>query len=678
MSAIELFAGPEWERVGLALLHFVWQGAAVAGGVAGVGMLLRRGRRRYALYLMGLMVMAACPVVTYCLLSHAGQSLATDLTPVAHEKLSGGVVVNQPMVLKPEKLPPLDTDPLAGGFWKRGEKCLRASMPWWVAMWVAGVSVLSIRLLMGVLGLRRWRREREQLPLAVGGRVTELAERMGLGRFQAVFGSRRVKQAVAVGYWRPMVLVPIACLSAMPVEMLEAVIAHELAHIRRWDLWVNLLQRVMETVLFYHPAVWSLSGKVRAEREICCDEMAVAVTGRRVEYASALEMAAREQWGGQMLAAALGGQRKVLLGRVRHVLGLPAERMPWSWPAGLGGLMVVMMVGVAATMLRAGEKQQSAPAATTLPLASGKVLHMLDLVVGPESMTFEGQEATWQEVAEALEGLLEPKKTVLEVAVASDDVPVGRYRDAMGKAFGLVQKYGLAYISDVGVKPLRAKGADVPDNRPEGNAADGRAKLVGPKGEVVEADQIIINPQKGQIQALGNAKIELRGDVPPRDMEKERANRIKCASNLRRIGQGMMLYADDHKGEFPPDLGMLVTVATLNAEAFVCPSAWPQVPGEVRVAKPQTAAKWINTHTDYVYLAPKMNANKDPADAILAYEKLKDHEGDGVNVLFNDGHVEWVGHNAAVRMIEDLGAGQNPPKLDPTNPRVDAKPSSAP
>ena len=107
--------------------------------------------------------------------------------------------------------------------------------------------------------------------------------------FSGVFISPTILQAMAVGYLRPMVLLPAAMVTQMQPEMLEAVIAHELAHIRRFDLWINLGQRVAETLLFYHPAVWWLSICLRSERELCCDELAVKATGRRLAYASTLE-----------------------------------------------------------------------------------------------------------------------------------------------------------------------------------------------------------------------------------------------------------------------------------------------------------------------------------------------------------------------------------------------------
>ena len=103
-------------------------------------------------------------------------------------------------------------------------------------------------------------------------------------------------------------LVPVAWVTEMPAEALEAVIAHELAHVRRLDLWVNLLQRVVETLFFYHPAVWWISRQLRQEREMCCDEMAVAATGERLAYVEALELVARERLTGVRPALAAGAR----------------------------------------------------------------------------------------------------------------------------------------------------------------------------------------------------------------------------------------------------------------------------------------------------------------------------------------------------------------------------------
>ncbi len=137
----------------------------------------------------------------------------------------------------------------------------------------------------------------------------------------------RLPQALASGVLRPVILLPAAWVSQLDGVVLEAVIAHELAHLRRWDLAINWVQRVVEAVLFFHPVVWWCSKQIRAQREMCCDELALAAVDDRLGYAKALADLARRDvscvepaW-----AAGIGGSKMVLLERIRNVLGLAAE-----------------------------------------------------------------------------------------------------------------------------------------------------------------------------------------------------------------------------------------------------------------------------------------------------------------------------------------------------------------
>jgi ankyrin repeat protein len=175
-----------------------------------------------------------------------------------------------------------------------------------------------------------------------------------MGDFSRVLISPSALQAIAVGYLRPMVLLPASMVTQMPPEMLEAVIAHELAHIRRFDLWVNLLQRIVETLLFYHPAVWWLSSRLRKERELCCDELAVGATGERLTYASALESMGRARILARRpaLAAGFGRDDMPILSRVRYVLGLaPRPQDSRFWLAGVVTIMLLAALAIPTTLV---------------------------------------------------------------------------------------------------------------------------------------------------------------------------------------------------------------------------------------------------------------------------------------------------------------------------------------
>ena len=225
----------------------------------------------------------------------------------------------------------------------RLSRCWVAAQPYGVLAWLVGVVALSLRLLVSLGGVHMLTRRRQPISQDLTARVTRLAERLGLTLPLRVYLSDCVREAILVGVWRPMVLLPAAWVLEMTPESLEAVIAHELAHLRRWDQWTNLLQRLVETLLFYHPAVWWLSRSVSYQREMSADNLAVAVTGQPVTYASVLEFVGRKRLGlpAPQFGTAMGGTKMALLSRVRNVLGIaPAEqRLRW-WPAGLVALLL--------------------------------------------------------------------------------------------------------------------------------------------------------------------------------------------------------------------------------------------------------------------------------------------------------------------------------------------------
>ncbi len=398
MQAIQFLSDPAWQRLALTLLHFLWQGLAVTAlAVTLVRLLrLRSGPPRYAAYLLALVVMAVCPVVTLCLVKppapmelpaepqaiEAGTSRGQERPPMDALAPVEGIEADAappgaPVALDaPEdgSLPGLTESAEAGEIRTEAPRSalaryISAGLPWVAAAWLIGVCALSTRLLLGLAGTRRWRRRLESLPRHLAEAVAALSERMGLAGFARVFISTFAAQPMVVGYLRPMVLLPAAMLTQLPPDMLEAVIAHELAHIRRLDVWVNLFQRVMETVLFYHPAVWWLSGRLRWEREFCCDELAVAATGERLTYASALERAYRSALGAVQptpaLAAGLGAQKKTVLARVRHVLGLmPSPSRSRWWPAGALGLLSLLAVVIGMGVSAAADKPPATQPAT--------------------------------------------------------------------------------------------------------------------------------------------------------------------------------------------------------------------------------------------------------------------------------------------------------------------------
>ena len=170
---------------------------------------------------------------------------------------------------------------------------LAACLPW---LWLVGSPLTFAWLALGLAGAERLRRR--SLPLKEESDLSQLCRRLavafGIGRDVAVAVCDRVATPVLVGIVRPLILLPAAAMGGWGPEQIEMVLLHELAHVRRWDNLVNLLQRLVESLLFFHPAVWIVSGWIRQEREHCCDRIVVAHTGRAYAYAETLLALASE------------------------------------------------------------------------------------------------------------------------------------------------------------------------------------------------------------------------------------------------------------------------------------------------------------------------------------------------------------------------------------------------
>jgi uncharacterized protein (TIGR03435 family) len=202
-------------------------------------------------------------------------------------------------------------------------------LAWVVWLWLAGASAFWVRLMGGWWIAARMRSERvRQAPPEWQRTLDRLGARIGLSRPARLLVSALVQVPTVVGWLRPVVLVPVAALAALAPEHVEALLAHELAHIRRHDYLVNILQSIAEALLFYHPAVWWVSGHIRTEREMCCDGVAVSVTGDALTYAHAL--AELESNRSACFDAALAANGGSLADRIGRLLGQPRS-VPRAW-----------------------------------------------------------------------------------------------------------------------------------------------------------------------------------------------------------------------------------------------------------------------------------------------------------------------------------------------------------
>ena len=334
------------QRLAQMLLHFVWQGALVAAVYSlAIEWVLQRPKGRYAAGVIALAVMSACLPITYLLIepppgdmrasrqrSHPQSLISVDNDADAQtidSTIDASLVAQSGAIDHDGAWQPAPTETHDRGVTSWHPGLYRRI----VFIWLIGVVAFSLRLAGGAIGLRLLARQTVPAATEYVSLMKRLGRAMNLGHLPRLVVSTRVSEAIASGFFWPVIVFPAAWLAELPPAVIEAVLAHELAHVRRYDLWVNLLQRTLEAVLFFHPAVWWISRQVRCDREMCCDELAVAATGQKVAYVSALEVVARRAGREPLfsLATGIGGRKMQLLARVRYVLGLPAQRQPGGW-----------------------------------------------------------------------------------------------------------------------------------------------------------------------------------------------------------------------------------------------------------------------------------------------------------------------------------------------------------
>jgi len=321
------------QALGWALLHSVWQCTLAAAALASLLAIVpvRAARTRYAMAVITLILMLAVPIGTAVRLRAARSSVGAVVAPAARVVAPPTPATTEPATPSAERPgPSLAT---------RVRADLEPALPWIVVAWLAGVVILSIRLVSGWLVTRRLSTVGTRpVPHACRVALARLVVRLRVTRPVRVLESAVIQVPAVIGWLRPVVLLPASALTGLTPLQLDALLAHELAHVRRYDYLVNLLQSAIETLLFYHPAVWWVSRRVRDEREHCCDDLAVAVCGDAHCYATAL--LGMERLRNPVPAFSMAAAGGSLVERVRRLMApVPAE----TFPRGLAGALAVLL-----------------------------------------------------------------------------------------------------------------------------------------------------------------------------------------------------------------------------------------------------------------------------------------------------------------------------------------------
>ncbi|MEO8215520.1 MAG: M56 family metallopeptidase [Acidobacteriota bacterium] len=348
------------QALGWTLIHFLWQGAMVVGLTACALELVdkRSARLRYAFGCIGMLLLVAAPLVTFSREYAAAASLPAladyavpQVLDMAKSGASATVERSREFIGLIRGSSPAPAAPID---WRGGiSEVLSPVLPALVLFWTIGVALLSLRVVRGTVGVWRMRTSHtDALPAIWERRFAALAARMDVKRRMRILQSSLAEVPAVIGVIRPVILIPASALSGLSTEQLEMILAHEIAHVRRLDYLVNLLQTLVETMFFYHPAVWWISNQIRIERENCCDDAALAVCGNPVLYARAL--AELETLRGNAPAPAIAATGGSLIARIRRVLANDQEETTPAPVAGVAILAVILIVILAPFSVLAG------------------------------------------------------------------------------------------------------------------------------------------------------------------------------------------------------------------------------------------------------------------------------------------------------------------------------------
>lgn len=341
------------ERLGWILLHCVWQIALIVVAARLLESVMGRSssRVRYSILLSALALIAIAPLVTAIALSSGGSDPSIRLASAFPERDASG---EQPerdarklapessvqsskepgskqkvwnSSINPDRTGQAKAEPTTASWlsnWKIGVlEAIRPRLGWIVLCWGLGCCLFAVRPLVGMHMARRLGKTGFPAPQEVAALMQDLAANPRILQSARLLLSTQINVPILLGFWKPTILLPLSMVTGMPLGQIQAILAHEMAHVKRHDYLVNVLQNVLETMLFFHPGVWWLSRRIREVREYCCDDLAIDIVRDRVEYGRALlAIEERRQRHAALALSAHGGS---LVRRMRRIVGAPAN-----------------------------------------------------------------------------------------------------------------------------------------------------------------------------------------------------------------------------------------------------------------------------------------------------------------------------------------------------------------
>lgn len=352
-----------WTAAGWTMLHMAWIGAVGGIGAAVLRRLLRpvRPEVRHGAAVACLLALALAPGLIFARL-YRPETVMTPASASAPRFADPGAA---PPAL-PALMPALDSHrvaippaPMSAPITTIAAR-FEPMVGYLPGVWLSGSLATLALVATGLVGVDRLRRSSRPLESeSIAARCGALATSLGIARRVGVAICDRIAAPVLIGVVRPMILLPPAALCGWNIEQLEMALLHELAHVRRHDNLIALLQRLVESLLFFHPAAWWVSSWVGLERELCCDRLVIEHTGRPRDYARMLAAMAGAVPVARTAALAMAG--RPLLTRIRLILDMEDRSMKLTLKEWIGGLAAATAVAAIVLAAHAGGPESRGP-----------------------------------------------------------------------------------------------------------------------------------------------------------------------------------------------------------------------------------------------------------------------------------------------------------------------------
>ena len=442
MNLFNLISGNIAESISWTIIHSLWQGLLIAVIYLFVKSFLKNASAnlKYILGLGSMMAFVIVVAVTFSLYFQPAEQQAfvagNEIYAMANMQEIAAVNGSYPKSLAAK----------VADFTSRYSSLI-------VYLYLIGLIFFGIRLIGGLVYIDRLKKRNIYHASARWyALVNDLAEKLNIKKGIMLAESSAISAPVLIGYFKPIVLLPLGALTGLSAAQVEAILAHELAHLKRNDYLINMMQSVVEAIFFYHPAIWWLSSEVRNERENCCDDMVLLVTNDSISYAKALAGLKMSGFSKVPFALAAVGTKKQLLLRINRILSQPKNgtSMKEKIITITGLLIFIFFIGVSANANLNNQSNKNENAA--LMANSGF------------SYAFNLENLIWNKISEVISP--EKKKPAeAEVVLAQNGNGDGKTIKIEEKIDGKKHKIKLKLDDDGEIEQLKVNGKKIPEEK---------------------------------------------------------------------------------------------------------------------------------------------------------------------------------------------------------------------